>query len=186
MQVLFSIVMALVTLGILVTIHEYGHYWVARRCGVRVLRFAVGFGRPLAMRVDRHGTEFALCAIPLGGYVKMLDERDEGQDVTVENRHESFNAQLSVEGLMTVFYRNILTFVPLVEHLYITTEWNSAERKLCPVPVHPHGKWTTETNSESQNTDTATTSNPVMPVFMNGDKDSQRHQSHHNRKQHLH
>ncbi len=93
MQVLFSIVMALVTLGILVTIHEYGHYWVARRCGVRVLRFALGFGRPLAMRVDRHGTEFALCAIPLGGYVKMLDERDEGQDVTAQNRHESFNAQ---------------------------------------------------------------------------------------------
>ena len=93
MQVLFSIVMALVTLGILVTIHEYGHYWVARRCGVRVLRFAVGFGRPLAIRVDRHGTEFALCAIPLGGYVKMLDERDEGQDVTAQNRHESFNAQ---------------------------------------------------------------------------------------------
>ena len=93
MQVLFSVVMALVTLGILVTIHEYGHYWVARRCGVRVLRFAVGFGRPLAMRVDRHGTEFALCAIPLGGYVKMLDERDEAQDVTLENRHESFNAQ---------------------------------------------------------------------------------------------
>jgi len=93
MQVLFSIVMALVTLGILVTIHEYGHYWVARRCGVRVLRFAVGFGRPLAMRVDGHGTEFALCAIPLGGYVKMLDERDEDQDVTVDNRHESFNAQ---------------------------------------------------------------------------------------------
>ena len=93
MQVLFSIVMALVTLGILVTIHEYGHYWVARRCGVRVLRFAVGFGRPLAMRVDKHGTEFALCAIPLGGYVKMLDERDEGQDITAQNRHESFNAQ---------------------------------------------------------------------------------------------
>ena len=93
MQVLFSIVMALVTLGILVTIHEYGHYWIARRCGVRVLRFAVGFGRPLAMRVDRHGTEFALCAIPLGGYVKMLDERDEDQDITIENRHESFNAQ---------------------------------------------------------------------------------------------
>jgi regulator of sigma E protease len=93
MQVLFSVVMALVTLGILVTIHEYGHYWVARRCGVRVLRFAVGFGRPLAMRVDKHGTEFALCAIPLGGYVKMLDERDGGHDVTEVNRHESFNAQ---------------------------------------------------------------------------------------------
>ena len=93
MQVLFSVVMALVTLGILVTIHEFGHYWVARRCGVRVLRFAIGFGRPLAMRVDKHGTEFALCAIPLGGYVKMLDERDGGHDVTEVNRHESFNAQ---------------------------------------------------------------------------------------------
>jgi regulator of sigma E protease len=93
MQVLFSVVMALVTLGILVTIHEFGHYWVARRCDVRVLRFAIGFGRPLATRVDKHGTEFALCAIPLGGYVKMLDERDGGHDVTEVNRHESFNAQ---------------------------------------------------------------------------------------------
>ena len=93
MQVLFSILMALVTLGILITIHEFGHYWVARRCGVRVLRFAVGFGRPLAMWVDKYGTEFALCAIPIGGYVKMLDERDQGQDVTEANRHESFNAQ---------------------------------------------------------------------------------------------
>ena len=68
--------MALVTLGILVTIHEFGHYWVARRCGVHVLRFAVGFGRPLLAHTGRNGTEFTLCAIPLGGYVKMLDERD--------------------------------------------------------------------------------------------------------------
>ena len=75
MQVLFSIFMALVTLGILVTIHEYGHYWVARRCGVRVLRFAVGFGRPLATRVDKHGTEFAISALPLGGYVSMITEK---------------------------------------------------------------------------------------------------------------
>ena len=93
MQVVFSVVMALVTLGILVTIHEYGHYWVARRCGVRVLRFAIGFGRPLLMWRDRNDTEFALCAIPLGGYVKMLDERDPEADVTAINRSESFNAQ---------------------------------------------------------------------------------------------
>ena len=65
MQILFSILMALVTLGVLVTIHEYGHYWVARRCGVRVLRFAIGFGRPLAKWEGKDGTEFALCAIPL-------------------------------------------------------------------------------------------------------------------------
>ena len=133
MQALFSIVMALVTLGILVTIHEYGHYWVARRCGVRVLRFAVGFGRPLAMWVDKHGTEFALCAIPLGGYVKMLDERDEGQDVTVEDRHEFFNAQpvrnklaivsagpaanflLAILVLFGLFLRGETGIAPLVE-----------------------------------------------------------------------
>ncbi len=135
MQVLFSIVMALVTLGILVTIHEYGHYWVARRCGVRVLRFAVGFGRPLATRVDRHGTEFALCAIPLGGYVKMLDERDEGQDITAQNRHESFNAQpvrnklaivsagpaanflLSILVLFGLFLRGETGIAPVIEEI---------------------------------------------------------------------
>ena len=85
--------MALVTLGVLVTIHEYGHYWVARRCGVRVLRFAIGFGRPLATWEGKDGTEFALCAIPLGGYVKMLDERDSEVLVTDANRFESFNSQ---------------------------------------------------------------------------------------------
>ena len=93
MQILFSIIMALVTLGVLVTIHEFGHYWVARRCGVRVLRFAIGFGRPLYSWQGRDGTEFALCAIPLGGYVKMLDERDGEAFVTEANRCESFNAQ---------------------------------------------------------------------------------------------
>ncbi|HBK46942.1 MAG TPA: RIP metalloprotease RseP [Xanthomonadaceae bacterium] len=66
----------IVSLGLLVTFHEFGHYWVARRCGVKVLRFSVGFGRPLWSRRDRHGTEFAIAAIPLGGYVKMLDERE--------------------------------------------------------------------------------------------------------------
>ena len=66
----------LVSLGILVTFHEFGHYWVARRCGVKVLRFSVGFGRPLYRRVGRDGTEYVVGWIPLGGYVKMLDERE--------------------------------------------------------------------------------------------------------------
>ncbi|MDO5504779.1 MAG: RIP metalloprotease RseP [Pseudoxanthomonas suwonensis] len=65
-----------VSIGVLVTFHEFGHYWVARRCGVHVLRFSVGFGKPLWSRQDRHGTEWAVAAIPLGGYVKMLDERE--------------------------------------------------------------------------------------------------------------
>lgn len=76
MSVITSILALIVTLGILVTIHEYGHYWVARRCGVKVLRFSVGFGKVLFSRSDKHGTEFAIAAIPLGGYVKMLDERE--------------------------------------------------------------------------------------------------------------
>ncbi|WP_225764275.1 RIP metalloprotease RseP [Stenotrophomonas sp. Marseille-Q4652] len=66
----------IVSLGVLVTFHEFGHYWVARRCGVKVLRFSIGFGKPLWSRRNREGTEFAIAAIPLGGYVKMLDERE--------------------------------------------------------------------------------------------------------------
>src|SRR5690606_12550248 len=65
-----------VSLGILVTIHEFGHFWVARRCGVRVLRFSIGFGRALWRRLGADGTEYRVAAIPLGGYVKMLDERE--------------------------------------------------------------------------------------------------------------
>ena len=74
----------LVTLGVLVTIHELGHFVVARWSGVRILRFSVGFGKPIWSRFDRHGTEFALAAIPLGGYVRMLDERDAGSAVEIE------------------------------------------------------------------------------------------------------
>lgn len=76
MQIIETILALALTLGILVTLHEYGHFWVARRCGVKVLRFSVGFGKPLFSWYDRHGTEFAVAAIPLGGYVKMLDERE--------------------------------------------------------------------------------------------------------------
>ncbi|WP_447735368.1 sigma E protease regulator RseP [Pseudomonas shirazensis] len=76
MTALYMIIGTLVALGVLVTFHEFGHFWVARRCGVKVLRFSVGFGTPLLRWHDRHGTEFVVAAIPLGGYVKMLDERE--------------------------------------------------------------------------------------------------------------
>ncbi|HUH87184.1 MAG TPA: RIP metalloprotease RseP, partial [Pusillimonas sp.] len=74
---LFTLLAFVVALGLLITFHELGHYWVARRCGVKVLRFSIGFGRVLARRTDRNGTEWALSAIPLGGYVKMLDEPEQ-------------------------------------------------------------------------------------------------------------
>ena len=66
----------LVTLGLLVTFHEFGHFVVARCCGVKVLKFSIGFGPALWSRFDRRGTQFVVAAIPLGGYVKMLDERE--------------------------------------------------------------------------------------------------------------
>ena len=77
MNPLFYLGAFALALGILITVHELGHYSVARLCGVKVLRFSVGFGRPLWMR--RYGpdqTEWALSVFPLGGYVKMLDERE--------------------------------------------------------------------------------------------------------------
>ena len=75
MELLNTIAITLATLAILVAVHEYGHFWVARRCGVKVLRFSIGFGPKLFGWNDKLGTEYVIAAIPLGGYVKMLDER---------------------------------------------------------------------------------------------------------------
>ncbi|UYG08185.1 RIP metalloprotease RseP [Halomonas sp. M4R1S46] len=89
MDLIQNVLAVIVVLGLLITFHEFGHFWVARRCGVKVLRFSVGFGKPLWSRHDRHGTEFAVAAIPLGGYVKMLDEREGPVDPA--ERHLAFN-----------------------------------------------------------------------------------------------
>ena len=82
----------LVTLGVLIVVHEWGHYRVARACGVKVLRFSVGFGRVLWRR-QRHpdATEFVVCALPFGGYVRMLDERE--GSVPPDQVHQAFNRQ---------------------------------------------------------------------------------------------
>ena len=79
-EILGSIWWLLVALGLLITFHEFGHFWVARRLGVRVLKFSIGFGRPLWKHTGKDGVEYVLAAIPLGGYVKMLDEREEHVD----------------------------------------------------------------------------------------------------------
>ena len=91
MEILTTIISFLVALIVLVTVHEFGHFLVARLCGVKVLRFSVGFGNRLFSWYDKRGTEFALSSIPLGGYVKMLDERE--MEVDPEERHLSFNVQ---------------------------------------------------------------------------------------------
>jgi regulator of sigma E protease len=88
-EVFGSIWWLLVTLGVLITFHEFGHFWVARRLGVGVRRFSVGFGKPLWMRRGKDGTEYAIAAIPLGGYVKMVDERED--EVAPEDLDKAFN-----------------------------------------------------------------------------------------------
>ncbi|NJN45199.1 MAG: RIP metalloprotease RseP [Candidatus Competibacteraceae bacterium] len=91
-DVLISLLALVVTLGLLITFHEFGHFWVARRLGVKVLRFSIGFGKPFWLRRGRvDDTEFAVTAIPLGGYVRMLDERE--GDVDPQERDRAFNRQ---------------------------------------------------------------------------------------------
>jgi len=129
MEVIESILALIVTLSILVTIHEYGHYWVAKRCGVKVLRFSVGFGKPLyswrgkpqeipvpagaevRTRTNEpgEGTEFAIAAIPLGGYVKMLDER-EGY-VPDDQLHMAFNRKPVLQRIAIVAAGPIANFL---------------------------------------------------------------------------
>lgn len=89
LSVLWNLAAFIIALGVLITVHEFGHFWVARRCGIRVERFSIGFGKALWRRFDKQGTEFIIALIPLGGYVKMLDERVE--PVAPEMRHAAFN-----------------------------------------------------------------------------------------------
>src|SRR5690606_2668699 len=98
----------IVALGLLVTFHEFGHFWVARRCGVKVLRFSVGFGKPLWRRRGRDGTEYVVALLPLGGYVKMLDDRE--RDVPPELAGQAFNRK-------TVWQRIAIAAAAPVAHL---------------------------------------------------------------------
>lgn len=89
LSILWNLAAFIIALGVLITVHEFGHFWVARKAGVRVERFSIGFGKALWRRTDRQGTEYVIAVIPLGGYVKMLDERVE--TVIPEMRHQAFN-----------------------------------------------------------------------------------------------
>ncbi|MFN3594518.1 MAG: RIP metalloprotease RseP [Thiobacillaceae bacterium] len=109
------------TLALLIVVHEYGHYAVARLCGVKVLRFSVGFGRVLVSRRDASGTEWALSVFPLGGYVKMLDERD--GEVAAQDLPYAFNRQGVWRRIAIVAAgpaANLLLAVLLYWGLYVT------------------------------------------------------------------
>jgi regulator of sigma E protease len=91
LQALITLAAFLVTLGVLVSFHEFGHFLAARLCGVRVLRFAVGFGKPIFTYVANNKTEWVIASIPLGGYVKLLDGRDSQQTIAAEDESEAFD-----------------------------------------------------------------------------------------------
>ena len=119
-EFLGSIWWLLVSLGVLVTFHEFGHYWVARRCGVRVLRFSVGFGKPLWTRHGKDGTEYVIAAIPLGGYVKMLDERE--GEVAPADVAQAFNRQSVWKRIAIVVagpFANLLLCVAMLWGMFV-------------------------------------------------------------------
>jgi regulator of sigma E protease len=113
MSVIHNIFFFIVAIGILVTFHEFGHYWVARKSGVKVLRFSVGFGKPILkwVRTSKEGDviEYVVAAIPLGGYVKMLDERE--GEVAEEDKSRAFNNQSIGKRVAIVFAGPAFNFI---------------------------------------------------------------------------
>ncbi|MGH8186523.1 MAG: RIP metalloprotease RseP [Steroidobacteraceae bacterium] len=93
LEVLIAIAAFIVAIGVLVAVHEFGHFWVARRLGIRVLRFSIGFGKPIWRRMvgRRDPVDFVIAAVPLGGYVKLLDERE--GNVSPQDAPRAFNRQ---------------------------------------------------------------------------------------------
>jgi regulator of sigma E protease len=115
----------LLTLGVLIVVHEYGHYRVAVACGVKVLRFSVGFGPVLWRRVrGADATEFVVCALPLGGYVRMLDERE--ASVAVHERARAFNRQ-PLARRAAIVAAGPLANLGLAVLLYASAHWIGVE-----------------------------------------------------------
>lgn len=124
----------LLALAVLIVVHEYGHYRVARACGVQVLRFSVGFGKPvLRWRSKQTGCEFVVALFPLGGYVKMLDERE--MQVPAERRHMAFNQQ-RVYRRMAIVAAGPLANLALAMLLYAVVSWMGV-MQAAPVLAQP-------------------------------------------------
>ena len=119
MQFLIYVLAFIVAVGIIVTVHEFGHYWVAKKLGVKVLRFSVGFGKPLFTKLaGADKTEYVLASIPLGGYVKMLDERE--GEVSASEVHRAFNRQKVWKRFAIVSAGPIYNFIFAVFAYWIT------------------------------------------------------------------
>jgi regulator of sigma E protease len=122
---MLTIIAFIVALALLIAIHEYGHYRMAVACGVKVLRFSVGFGRTLLRWQSRSGgTEFVVCAFPLGGYVRMLDERE--APVAADERHLAFNTQ-PLRSRALIVAAGPLANLLLAVFLYAVINWSGVQ-----------------------------------------------------------
>lgn len=145
LDVLWNLASFIIALGVLITVHEYGHFWVARKNGVEVERFSVGFGKVLWRTHDKYGTEFVIAMIPLGGYVKMLDSRVD--DVSADKVDRTFNSKSVYQRIAIIaagpfanfafaivaFYLMFLIGVPSVKPIIGSFEPNSiAEQAALP------------------------------------------------------
>nr|WP_220099565.1 sigma E protease regulator RseP [Alteromonas lipotrueiana] len=117
MSFLWSLGAFVVALGVLVAVHEWGHFYIARLCGVQVERFSIGFGKPLWRRTDKKGTEFVVAAIPLGGYVRMLDERVD--EVPAHLKHKAFNNKTVKQRMAIIAAGPAVNFIFAIFALFV-------------------------------------------------------------------
>ena len=110
MDMINTILIFLLTISIIVTFHEFGHYIAARLCGVKVLEFSVGFGKRLfGKKIGYDKTDYKICALPLGGYVKMLDERE--GSVPEHEKNKAFNNQSLLKKTIIVSAGPLFNFI---------------------------------------------------------------------------
>ena len=128
-DIIQTVFMLAVTLGIVVTVHEFGHFWVARRCGVKVLKFSVGFGRSVWSRQAQDGVEYAIGVLPLGGYVKMLDEREAPVDVDL--KAQAFNNKSPAQRIAIAAAGPMFNFILAIIVYFVL--FLAGERGLAPV-----------------------------------------------------
>jgi len=125
MGFLYSLIGFLIAIAVLVTVHEFGHYYVAKKLGVKILRFSVGFGAPLWKKVaGADNTEYTIAAIPLGGYVKMLGEEDD--EYAPEDAHRAFNNQSLWKRAAIVFAGPAINFIFAIV-IYAGLMWTGVE-----------------------------------------------------------
>ncbi|MBN6071467.1 sigma E protease regulator RseP [Aggregatibacter actinomycetemcomitans] len=136
MSFLWSTVSFLIVIAVLVAVHEYGHFWAARKCGVKVHRFSIGFGKVIWSRTDKRGTEFAVSAIPLGGYVKMLDGRNE--EIPPELAEQAFDNKTVAQRALIIAAGPLANFLFAILAYFVIYSIGIPSVKPVIEEVQPH------------------------------------------------